>query len=71
MPGFPAPVDQVFQFIQQLLGPADAEGGDDHGAVVFQGVLDGGFEFEAPVLSAFVGAVTVGAFDDQSVGFVG
>lgn len=63
-------MNQVFQFVEQLLGASDAEGGDDDGAFVFQGVLDGGLEFQAAVLAAFMDAVAVGAFNNEGVGFV-
>jgi len=33
-------VDDLFELVKQLLGAANAEGGDQHGALVLQGALD-------------------------------
>lgn len=35
-------VDDGFEFVEQFLGAADAEGGDEQGAAVVEGVFDDG-----------------------------
>lgn len=60
-------MNDVFQLVEQLLGAADAEGRDQHGALVAQGVLDDGFEALAAAGAVFVQAVAVGAFEHQDV----
>ncbi len=64
-------VDDVFEFVEQFLGAADAEGGDQHGAVVGQGLLDDGFEALFACAAVFMKTVAVGAFEHQDVGFPG
>src|SRR5690606_39749976 len=64
-------VDDVFQFIEQLLGAADAEGGNQHAAAIGQGALDHPLQALAAAAAILVQAVTVGAFDHQGVGAVG
>ncbi len=64
-------VDQAFEFVQQFLRAADAEGRDHDRAAVAQGVLDGGLEALDSGLAAFVAAVAVGAFQHDDVGSLG
>jgi hypothetical protein len=64
-------VDDFFQFVEQFLRAADAEGGDEQAALVAKGVFAERLQALAAVLAAFVGAVAVGAFQDHDVGAVG
>ncbi|MCY1295848.1 hypothetical protein D9M70_452080 [compost metagenome] len=64
-------VDDVFQFVEQFLGAADAEGGDQHGAVVGQCLLDDGLQALLARAAVVVQAVAVGAFQHQGVGLPG
>lgn len=61
-------LNDVFELVEQFLGAADAERGDQHGALVFQGLFDNGFESLAAGAAVFVEAVAVGAFEHQDVG---
>ncbi len=61
-------VDDVFEFVQQLLGAADAEGRDQQRAAIAEGVLAQGLQALATVFAAFVHAVAIGAFDDDDIG---
>lgn len=66
-----APVDDLFELIEQLLGAANAEGGDQNRALVLQGALDHRFEALAAGVAVFVLAIAVGAFDHQGVAVFG
>lgn len=61
-------MNYVFEFVEQLLGAANAEGGDQDGAVVSQGLFEDGFEALAAGLAVFMQAVALGAFKHQDNG---
>jgi len=61
-------VDDLFEFVEQFLGAADAKCGNEDGAMAFEGLLDDGFESLSAVLPVFMKAVAVGAFQHQDVG---
>lgn len=61
-------VDDVFELVEQFLGAADAEGGDQHGAAVGQGMFDDLLQALAAGAAVLVQAVAVGAFQHQDVG---
>lgn len=61
-------MEDVFDLVEQLLGAAEAEGGDEDGAVVGQGAVDDGFEALLAVAAVAVETVAVGAFQDEDVG---
>ncbi|MCY1552403.1 hypothetical protein D9M68_887960 [compost metagenome] len=63
-------MDDVFQLVEQFLGAADAEGGDQYRAVVGQGLFDDAFQALATGAAVFMQAVAVGALDHQDVGAV-
>ncbi len=60
-------MNDVFQFVEQFLGAADAEGRDQYRAAVGQGMLDDVFQALPAGTAVFVQAVAVGAFDHQDV----
>jgi hypothetical protein len=64
-------VNEVFEFVEQLLRTADAERWDDDSAAVFQGVFDGGLEAFLAGGAVFVDAIAVGAFEDEDVRALG
>jgi hypothetical protein len=64
-------VDDLFQFVEQFLGAADAEGRDEQAALVAEAAFAEGLQALPAILAAFVGAVAVGAFEDDDVGAVG
>jgi hypothetical protein len=64
-------VDDLFEFVEQFLRAADAEGGDEQAALVAESVFADRLQALPAVLAAFVGAVAVGAFEDDDVGAVG
>ena len=61
-------MNQVFEFVEQFLGAADAERRDEDGALVFQCVVDRGLQAHLASAAVFVHAVAVGAFEDEDVG---
>jgi hypothetical protein len=61
-------VDDLFQFVEQFLRAADAEGRDEQAALVAEGVFAQRLQALAAVLAAFVAAVAVGAFQHDDVG---
>lgn len=61
------PVNQALKFVQQFLGPADAESRDHDGAAVLQRMLDGGLQAQAAHTTVFMVAVAVGALQHHGV----
>lgn len=55
-------MDDVFQLVEQLLRVADAEGGNQHGAFIGQGMFDNLFQALASGAAIFMQTVTVGTF---------
>ena len=47
-------MNDFFEFVEQFLGAADAECGDQYGAVVLQRMLNDGFEALTAMLAIFV-----------------
>ncbi|MNP00718.1 hypothetical protein D3C76_925130 [compost metagenome] len=58
----------VFEFVQQLLGAAEAERRNEQCALVSQGAVDGRFQSLMTVACRRVQAVAVGAFQYQYIG---
>lgn len=61
-------MDDVFQLVEQLLRSADAEGWNEHRAVVGQGMFDNLLQALTSGAAIFMQAVTVGTFQYQDVG---
>lgn len=53
-------VDKPFQFVKQLLGPADAESRHVHRTAIFQGAIDGGFQPGIEIPAIIVATIDVG-----------
>jgi hypothetical protein len=64
-------VDDLFEFVEQFLGAADAEGRDEQAALVAEGVFAERLQALPAILAAFVAAVAVGAFQHDDVGGIG
>ena len=64
-------VYQPLDLVEDLLGAADAEGRDQHRAVIPQRPLHHLFQLQAALAPPLVQAVAIGALDHQGIGFVG
>lgn len=60
-------MEDVFQFVKQLLGTADAEGWNEHRAVIDLGLFNDALQPLATTAPAFVQVIAVGAFNHQIV----
>ena len=63
-------MDDVFEFVEQLLSAANAESWDQDCALVAQRMLEHFFQSRTSAAAIFVQTIAVGAFDDQNIGFV-
>ena len=61
----------AFEFIEQLLGTANAEGRHDHGTAIGQRLFQHLLQAGTPGGAIFVQAVAVGAFQYQQIGALG
>ena len=63
----PLAMEDVLEFVQQFLGAANAEGGDDDRPAVFECALDHGAQALTAVATVFMHAITIGALHDHDV----
>lgn len=64
-------MDYVLQLVEQLLGAADAECGDEYGAAVGQGMFQHPLKALAAAAAVFMQAVAVGTFQHYGIGAPG
>ena len=64
-------VNDLFQLVEQLLSAANAEGWNQHGALILKGMLNDCFETLTAAGTVFMQAVAVRAFKDEDIGSLG
>jgi hypothetical protein len=60
-------MENIFQFIEDLLGPADAEGRNQYSAPIAQSLIDHRLQSQSPLPPVFMPPVTIGAFQHQQI----
>ena len=63
-------MNQLVQGVDELLRPADGEGGHDEFAALATGLVDNHFKLAQRLRRRFVFPVSVGALDQQEIRFV-